>query len=336
MIVPKTMTSSAIVLLVITGICWLLLMAALSTVVGATSIGDRDIFLGLRWIFAGVMVGVMSLCLGGMFLMAGGQGALPGWVNIAALVLIPLSAAAAMASLYMVSETFMRWPLAIPVAAPVLLAAYFVMLYRQPAPSLHQAVWGAVALLSLSIWPAVAGHFNDKAAAKVESAAAQTEWDKNEKARIRTENLAKLETMSTDQHIADWLTLLSKDGGVREEALAKFRTAPRRQADVEEGLGYGIPAFMQFVPELDLQPTPKLCELGKAYLLKIAKDYRLKDRDPISYETQFSIDGAVPAIRWFESHGCNCDEGIAAIRTVVMTYLDSPARQKLLGNLSAK
>jgi hypothetical protein len=93
---------------------------------------------------------------------------------------------------------------------------------------------------------------------------------------------------------------------------------------------------MQLVPELDLQPTPKLCEAAKAYLLKEAKEYRLKDRAPYPYEAQFSIDGAVPAIRWFESHGCNCDEGIAALRAVAMTYLDSPARQKLLASLSAK
>jgi hypothetical protein len=210
------------------------------------------------------------------------------------------------------------------------LAAYFVMLYRSP---MHPAVWGVVLGLSLSIWPAVAGHSNAKATSKVENAIAQKEWDTNEKVRVREENLAKLEKMSTDQHIGDWMTLLSKEGGVREEALAKFRTAPRRQADVEEGLGYGIPAFMQFVPELDLQPTPKLCEAGKAYLLKTAKDYRLKDRDPIAWETQFSVEEVVPAIRWFESHGCNCDEGIAAIRTVVTTYLDSPARQKLLADL---
>jgi hypothetical protein len=305
-------------------------------VVGETSTGDRDIFLGLRWIFAGVMVGVMWLCFGGMFLIAGGQGVMPSWVNLAALVLTPASAAAAMAALYMVSETGMRWPLVIPIALPLVLAGYFLSLYRPSAPSVHPVVWSVVLVFTLAICPAVSGHFSARAEARVERVLAQKEWDVKEKARVREENLAKLATLSTDKHIAGWLTLLSKDSGVRDEAIAKFRTAERRQGDVEEGLGYGIPAFMQLVPELDLQPTPKLCEEAKAYLLKEAKEYRLKDRAPYPYETQFSIDGVVPSIRWFESHGCNCDEGIAALRAVVLTYLDSPARQKLLASLGSK
>lgn len=334
--VQKTLTSSAIVLLAITAIGWLLLMACLPTVVGVTSTGDRDIFLGLRWIFAGVMVGVMWLCFGGMFLIAGGQGAMPSWANLAALVLTPASAAAAMASLYLVSETSMRWPLVIPVALPLVLAGYFVALYWPAAHGVHPVVWSLVLVFTLSIWPAVSRHFKAKAEARVEIAVAQKEWEVKEKARVREGNLAKLAALSTDRHIASWLTLLSQDSGVRDEAIAKFRTAERRQGDVEEGLGYGIPAFMQLVPELDLEPTPKLCEAAKAYLLKEAKEYRLKDRAPYPYVTQFSIDGAVPAIRWFESHGCSCDEGIAALRAVVETYLDSPARQKLLASLSAK
>jgi hypothetical protein len=230
----------------------------------------------------------------------------------------------------------MRWPLAIPVVLPLVLAGYFIALYRLAAPGLHPVIWSTVLALTLAIWPAVSGYFKSKAEARVETAIAQHEWETKEKSRVREANLVKLDALSTDKHISQWLTLMSKDSGVRDEAIAKFRTAERRQGDMEEALGYGIPAFMWLVPELDLQPTPKLCEAGKAYLVKEAKAYRLKDREPYPYEASESLDGAVPAIHWFEAHGCNCDEGITALRAVVMTYLASPAREKLLADLSAR
>src|SRR4051812_11589748 len=107
------MTSTALVLMILAMVTWLVMIADLFTVVGMAAPGDRDIFLGLRWLFAGLMLCASWGCLAGLLLIAGGQNRLPGWEIVAALLLVPLSAAAALAALYVVNETPARWPLLI-------------------------------------------------------------------------------------------------------------------------------------------------------------------------------------------------------------------------------
>jgi len=50
------MSTNAVVLLVLTVVTWVMLSAVLSSVIGVDGTGDRDIFLGLRWILAGVLI----------------------------------------------------------------------------------------------------------------------------------------------------------------------------------------------------------------------------------------------------------------------------------------
>jgi hypothetical protein len=330
------MGTNTVVLLILTVICWLVLGADLSTVVGVKAYGDQDIFLGLRWILAGVLVVAVWLWLGGLLLIAGGQGILPKWVNVAALILVPASAASALAALNLVFETDSRWQLAIPLAIPPLIAAYVFSLYQ---PSLrtaiaNPAVWGVVLVLSAGVWPGFARRQQEKSERRVEHERGLSVWAQKEKERKHSENVAKLKTMSPDDHLVKWYGLLDPEGGVREEALAALRTHERRQGDVEEGLTYGVQAVMRLVPELDLKPTPELCQAARSYLKVAAKGLHIRNRDPYPYEAQDSIDGSFPAIRWFTAHGCNCDEGITALETVARTYLDSPDRQKLLTALA--
>ena len=42
--------------------------------------------------------------------------------------------------------------------------------------------------------------------------------------------------------------------------------------------------MMQLVPELDLNPTPKLCDAGRTYLKITADGLKLKIRDPYPYQ----------------------------------------------------
>jgi hypothetical protein len=140
--------------------------------------------------------------------------------------------------------------------------------------------------------------------------------------------------MSPTVHLVEWYPLLDPENGARAEAIEALKKVPRRQSDVVEGLTYGIPAIMKLVPDLDLKPTPELCEAAQAYLAKSAKGLRLGKREPVAFPAEaYDVDG-LAGLRWFRAHGCNCDEGIAALDAVVRTYLDSPDRQKLLTGLS--
>ena len=94
--------------------------------------------------------------------MAGGQGLLPKWVNVAALLLLPASAASAFAGLYLSSQLAVRWPMVIAMAIPPLIAGYVLSLYQPSFRSIatsvawNAPVWGAVLILSAVVWPAVA------------------------------------------------------------------------------------------------------------------------------------------------------------------------------------
>jgi len=83
------MSTTGVVLLVLTVLTWVMLSGVLSSVIGADGTGDRDISLGLRWILAGILVCALWGWLGGLLLMAGGQGNLPAcnrrWENRVAL-----------------------------------------------------------------------------------------------------------------------------------------------------------------------------------------------------------------------------------------------------------
>jgi hypothetical protein len=84
-----------VVLLVLTIATWVLLFAVLGSVIGVDATGDRDIFNGLRWILAGVLIVALWGWLSSLLLMADGQGIMPAWVGVAAAILIPASAASA-------------------------------------------------------------------------------------------------------------------------------------------------------------------------------------------------------------------------------------------------
>ncbi|SPE33642.1 conserved membrane hypothetical protein [Candidatus Sulfopaludibacter sp. SbA3] len=336
----KPLGTNIIVLLLLTVITWLVLAADLSSVVGVVAPGDQDIFLGLRWILACLLICATWLWIGGLLLVAGGQDALPKWGIPSALILCPASAAAALAALYVVSESNMRWPLAIPLAIPPLIAAYVVSLCLPSlrtilaGPSVHATVWGIVLILSIAIWPPVTQQRREKAARAVQRAREFAAAALQEKERKHAENLARLQAMTPGQHLVNWYNLLDPESGVRPEALVALRTVPRRQGDVEEGLALGVPAIMKLVPELDLKPTPALCQSAQSFLQTAAKGMHIRHREPYPYEADEGLNGSFAGVRWFLAHGCNCDEGLAALQTVIQTYLDSPDRQKVLAALA--
>lgn len=335
------MTTGTVVLLLLAMISWGLLQLMLGSVVGVVAPGDQDIFLGLRWVLVWVLVAATWLWLSWGLLVAGGHpGLWPAWVNVAALLLVPLSGAAALAAVYLVSQTPLRWPLAIPAVVPLLLAAYLVSLYWPAlrlaiAPGFHYVVWGLVCVLGLSIWPGLAKQQHEAALTRVLHERMLKEYEAKEDHERQAANRRKLDAMTPEQHLVDWYSLLEPDSGVRAEAIAALRKVPRRQGDVEEGLAHGVPVVMRLVPELDLQPTPALCAAAQVFLRKLAMSNQLRDREPYPFEAGTSIEISLPGIHWFQEHGCRCDEALTELESVVRSYLDSPARQHTLTSLAA-
>jgi hypothetical protein len=134
----------------------------------------------------------------------------------------------------------------------------------------------------------------------------------------------------------NWYPLLDPGSGVQAEALDALRHDPSRQAQIEDMLTWGVQRAMTLLPDLDLQPTPALCQAAGTFLTKTATSSHLRKRDdPVPYTAQVAFHELLPGIRWLVSHGCNCDEGIRALDASARTYLDSPDRQQLLADLAA-
>ena len=244
------MSGGGVVLLLLTLFTWVILALVLRSVVGVDAPGDRDIFLGLRWIFAYLLICALWLWLGCLTMSAGSHDVMPKWMNLAAVALLPIAAITALIGLYLVERTETRWPLVAILAVPLFVALYLFSLFQPPLRALTGGtaaavvVCGIVLAMSIPVFPALSRRLADNARETAERAKADEEQARREKQRIHDENLAKLQAMRPDQDLTEWYTLLDPESGVRDETLAAMRKVDRLQGDIEEGLGDGIPRAM--------------------------------------------------------------------------------------------
>ncbi len=339
---PHSLGGSGATLLFLACVCWLLMSMFLLAVAGKEAHGDAAMGQGIAWLLAIVLAGLTWLWLGGLLLKAGTEQMLPAWGGFAALALYLASGGAVAASLFLLQNPKVVWPIVAPLLIPPILAVYVAGLYL---PSLRPAalstggaalIWGVLTILTLLPWPPLALKLKQDKANAVEQVRAQSEWEKHERERNRSENLVKLQAMKHDQPLMDWYPLLEEKGGVRGEALEALRHVERRQADIEDMLSWGITQAMILLPELNLEARPQLCEAARAFLMKNAKETRVRPKqDPREYASGGYVEQSQPGIRWLMAHGCDMDEAIAAMQKSVETFIDTPDRRAALAALAA-
>jgi hypothetical protein len=333
--------AGGVALLILALICWVIQLIFLFSVIGRDVHGDAVVGQAYGWIAACLFGGLSWLWLGGLLLKAGSQGAMPGWVSLPAVILYLGSGAAGVVAFYLMQDPKRVWPMIIPVLIPPIVAFYAFALFCAPLRGFFAGlvgsatVLGVILILVIAPWPAFFRALDNSRANRAEHAKAQKEWEVQERARKRAENLPKIQAMTEANRLMDWYPLLDPENGVRDEAFEALRHTERRQSDIEDMLGWGVPMAMYLLPDLDLKGTPKLCEVAKAYLLKSAKESRIRPKqDPAKYPAGDIFEKSVPAIRWLMARGCDCDEGIAALEATVLSYLDSPDRQTALATLA--
>jgi hypothetical protein len=328
-------------LLALTILCWLIHIGSLIGASGPHASGDAAFGQGFSW-FVSLVFGFLTwLWLGGLLLKAGTQGVLPPWGSLAAVILYVASAAAIAAVLYLLEGSAQTWPNIIPGAIPPILAFYVLALYlpalRPPFSSTggSAAVWGVVLILTLAPWPAFITKVSSEAGRSSRRAKEMEEIQVQQRAENRAKNIEKLQAMTPQQPLTDWYPLLGPDSGVSAEALEALRHIDRRQADIQDMLTWGIAKAMMLLPDLDLKATPQLCAAAQTFLLKTAKDWRVRPKqDPRPYQPSDYLDPFLPGIRWLVWNGCNCDEGIMALEASVGSYIESPDRNKAVADLA--
>jgi hypothetical protein len=334
--------AGGVTLLVLAVLCWMVQAAILSSVAGQQVHGDAVVGQGMAWLAAMVSGGFTWLWLGGLLLKAGVEDRMPASANLAATVLYIVSAAAVAAAFFLLQDSSRAWPAITPALLPPILAFYVFALYHPTwrsyfsGPDGSRAVWGVVLVLALVPWPAFYRQLVGDHAAGIERAKARDEYKVREGQRNRAGNLEKLKTMTPDMPLTDWYPLLDEEGGVQVEAFEALRHVERRQADIEFLLTHGVGRAMTLMPDLDLKATPELCEAAKTFMLKSAKSSRVRPKqDPIEYRAGGDLERSVAGIRWLQTGGCNCEEGIAALEKSVQSHLDSQDRKAALASLAA-
>ena len=303
-----------IVILVLTLLCWILLLVKLFAVAGKEAHGDAGFGLAMSWIYAMLFTSLTWLFLGILLLKSSNRGAATALLYIA-------SAPAAFASTYLLLDPARGWLAVVPVLLPPLLALRF----RSAAGPGSLAAGIAILLLALAPWPALFRSMNRRPPAPSAPLADSA----------REANLVKLRAMKPAAPLTEWYALLDEQSGVRQEALQALRRVPRRQADIQDMLAHGIPMAMILVPDLDLKPGPELCEAARAYLRKRAAEIRIEPpHDPVPYTAAGYVAESLPGVRWFQDNGCDCTQGIHELESAVETHLDSPIRQKTLASLA--
>jgi hypothetical protein len=331
-------TIFAVLMLVLTATLWIAVMATASTINDSDAAGN-----GLSYSFGILMAIALWVLLGGLLILAGVRGVMPAVGQLAAFVLLPASGAAAVAAFGLLKDRAApgNWPLAILVLVPALIIGYALWTALPairalvPAGLATSVTWGGILALSIAPWPLVSAR--SRAGAE-QRARVEANW-KVEEAKQREaeqqENRQKFERLNADSPLWEWMLFTVGDNQFREQALQGARRSPRRQADAEEMLANGHDFPLRELPRLDLQATPKFCELSRTLLQKHAEDWRTTVPEPPQYAVRAaSIERYFPAMEWLLQHRCDLSQPIASLMQTVRGYPQAADRDRFLAALA--
>jgi hypothetical protein len=164
--------------------------------------------------------------------------------------------------------------------------------------------------------------------------------DPRELGRTLREHPAHFSMLTPQAHLKAWLTF-ADDNDFREPALAGARTLEHRTSDAVDMLRaseFDAYRLLMYLPELDLETTPALCNaVLKALHDQFARIYRPPADDPRPYQElleRLGIGSPLIALQWVAAHGCNADDELTEAETLVRSYQDSPVRAAMLTRLA--
>ncbi|HEY4139833.1 MAG TPA: hypothetical protein VGM57_00375 [Pseudolabrys sp.] len=288
------------------------MVATLSSLAGGDAAGN-----GMAQGFAAIEIILLWLLLGTLALIALGKGDMPKPAAIAALILVPASAAVAFEVLALLSRPHQPphlWPLIIPAAIPPLIILYCFWALLPPlraaisARVASGAVWGLVFILCAAIVP-----FDKiRAAADDRDTAALEKYE------------ADLAKVPQDAPLWDWAPFFTTRNATKlDEMLKHIATLDRRQADAELMLARGdFP--LGYLGRLDLTPTPALCDNARALLRKRVAPLVLTTPQSKSYrDIAGDVSDALAAMTWLIGYDCDATAEAQAWETMANGYKDT-------------
>ena len=271
----------------------------------------------------GVII-VWSL-LGVSLLLAARRRLIPGWSLMMALLLMPLSAAAAINVTDLLSQDIaVKWMLAIQIAVPPAVVLYLAW---GTYPALHRAVperiatailWGGVLVLSVLPWPQVM----EMPAIKEQRYAA---WQAHE--QELNDRFSQLQKQASLQA---WLHFLDTAEDRRQDVLEQIHGFANRQAEIEKMLAAGDGTGFTALSELDLALTPSLCGTARQYLQQIIPGFKPASATAHFADIRDSVEPYLGTLYWLSGNQCDIRPELDALEKVLRLYPDGEQEAALL------
>lgn len=307
-------------------IAFLLYSGFLANLLGSrgTDLAGRSMALG----FAAIIGAVLWLVLTGLFVLAWFNGRLPGWLALAALIVLPLSAIAAAAAAGLAEERG-YWLMTAPIALPPLLA--LLALWGR-LPALHgilpvgptsAALGGAIVVLT--VVPLVMGWIEtmpnpERDAARAEQRRQYEQEAERRTQQVREEEEARFERLGPDSSLADWLDDLPPGSPRHAQALAGARLVKSRNQDAAALLRAGRLNDLEMLWRLDLDPA-RICQ---AYGAALQGQAMKIDRSQPGYvSAALDVEWQLPNMKWLAAARCDLDQALALAETRVRAIADN-------------
>jgi hypothetical protein len=292
-------------------IIYALQVATLASLTGSDTAGN-----GYAQAYAAIEIIFLWTLLFALTLIAFFKGDMPRVAAVFAFLLVPASGLISFEVLGLLTRPFQPpyyWPLIISASIPPLVIAYCIWALlpglrgKIPARAASGAVWGLVLLLCAAIVP-----FDT-----IRSAA-----DKRDAVAIEKYE-ADYARLPADAPLWEWVPFFNSRNATKVgEILERTAKLDRRQADAELMLDRGdFP--LEFIGQLDLTPTPALCERARALLRK-----RLSPLVPAAPQSKpyreiaRNVSEALTAMKWLIGYDCDATAEAQAWETMANGYKD--------------
>ena len=334
------MTASFTILLGVAVLLWI------ATVANAISIRSSDAAGNALSQAFGVLMAIGLFVLLAIVLVLGiVRGEMPTWLRVALVVLVPASGAATVAAIEVLSqgtEWPVKWPLIVPVLAPLALMAIALWSYL-PAMrvALSPSVAGGVAIVTLAVlsiapWPLLRerGRIRRAGPGELEAirSAKRARWSSSDSASERLQ----FESLEPDAPLYAWLPFTDPGHPLRDRALTAIARLPEKQREVEELVRSGNVAAIREIPNLGVEPTSSLCEAAHEAIVFHARRSLPESPSGAAAYARYSrdVEFYMPTVVWLTDHGCPLGSALAELETTARAFGDSPERARFLTRLA--
>ena len=332
---PRPLPIGTFVLFALACLPYFVMVAALSDSQGGDAAG-RGMAAGFAFVFGMVLWFLLAI----MLLLAAIRGAMPKWAAAAALILFPLSCAAALFALDSRGSggAFLVAALLPPLIALYAIWARLPALHPAMPPGITSAItWSVVFLLSAApLVQAARNALPDPArdARLAEEGRIWQEKQQREEREAREREEARFAALKPDSPLDEYLEYLAPGDSRFHRAVAGARQVKGRQNDISVLLKGGKLTALQEMWRLDLAVTPELCAAyGSALYAETLKIDRARSSNYIGIA--LDMERQMPNVKWLVGGGCNLNNALALLETNVRKVSDSSRMDQFADSIAA-